>query len=62
MKMPMAITAENLADLHGISREECDQYAMQSQQRWGAAQQAGRLELGRSLVKILSQDWICFPV
>ncbi|KAL5267556.1 hypothetical protein ACHWQZ_G004556 [Mnemiopsis leidyi] len=42
VKMPMAITAENLAELHGISRDECDQYAMQSQQRWGAAQQSGR--------------------
>lgn len=42
VKMPMAITAENLADLHGISREDCDNYALQSQQRWGAAQQAGR--------------------
>ena len=42
VKMPMAITAENLADMHGITREECDNYAIQSQQRWGAAQQAGR--------------------
>eukprot|EP00116_Pleurobrachia_bachei_P018948 sb/3479210/ len=40
--MPMAITAENLAEQHNISREECDAYAIQSQQRWGAAQQAGR--------------------
>lgn len=42
VKMPMAITAENLAVQHGITREECDAYAVQSQQRWGAAQQAGR--------------------
>ena len=42
IKMPMAITAENLAEQHGLSREECDAYAIQSQQRWSAAQQAGR--------------------
>ena len=32
----MAITAENLAAKHKISREECDKYALQSQQRWKA--------------------------
>ena len=33
--MPMAITAENLAEQYGISREDCDKYALQSQTRWG---------------------------
>ncbi len=40
--MPMAITAENLAERHDISREACDAYALQSQQRWAAANEAGR--------------------
>jgi acetyl-CoA acetyltransferase family protein len=40
--MPMAITAENLAEKHAISREACDAYALGSQQRWAAAQEAGR--------------------
>jgi acetyl-CoA acyltransferase 2 len=40
--MPMAITAENLAVKHGISREQCEVYSLQSQQRWAEAQQAGR--------------------
>ena len=31
----MGVTAENLADKYGISREECDEYAFVSQQRWG---------------------------
>ena len=31
----MGVTAENLADKYGISREECDEYALVSQQRWG---------------------------
>lgn len=38
---PMAVTAENLAEKYGISREDCDTYAIQSQQRWAAAQESG---------------------
>jgi acetyl-CoA C-acetyltransferase/acetyl-CoA acyltransferase 2 len=38
---PMAITAENLATKYGITREQCDAYALRSQQRWAAAQEAG---------------------
>ncbi|KAF9105292.1 hypothetical protein BGX29_000238, partial [Mortierella sp. GBA35] len=33
---PMGITAENLAKEHNISRQDCDEYALQSQQRWAA--------------------------
>jgi acetyl-CoA acyltransferase 2 len=39
---PMAITAENLATQYGISRAECDAYALSSQKRWADAQAAGR--------------------
>jgi acetyl-CoA acyltransferase 2 len=39
--MPMAITAENLAEKYGISREECDAYALRSQRAWAAADAAG---------------------
>src|SRR5690606_25800620 len=35
---PMAITAENLAAEYGISREQCDAFALRSQQRWAAGQ------------------------
>jgi acetyl-CoA acyltransferase 2 len=38
---PMAMTAENLAADYGISREDCDAFALQSQQRWAAAQESG---------------------
>ncbi|KDE07487.1 3-ketoacyl-CoA thiolase [Microbotryum lychnidis-dioicae p1A1 Lamole] len=38
---PMGVTAENLSDKYGITREECDAYALQSQQRWKAALDAG---------------------
>ena len=38
---PMGITAENLAEKYGITREQCDAYALQSQQRWAKAQEEG---------------------
>lgn len=41
VKLSMALTAENLAVQHKISREDCDRYALQSQQRWKAANDAG---------------------
>ncbi|MGZ3421547.1 MAG: acetyl-CoA C-acetyltransferase [Polyangiales bacterium] len=38
---PMAITAENLATKYGITRDQCDEYALMSQKRWAAANEAG---------------------
>lgn len=38
---PMAITAENLAEKYGISREQIDEFALLSQSRWNEANQAG---------------------
>ena len=42
--MPMLQTAEFVARKYGISREAQDRYALQSQQRTAAAQQAGRFD------------------
>ena len=42
--MPMIDTAEVVANRYGISRETQDEYALQSQQRMAAAQQAGLLD------------------
>lgn len=42
--MPMIDTAEIVAKRYGISRDVCDEYAFQSQQRTAAAQQAGRFD------------------
>ncbi len=39
---PMAMTAENLAEKYGISREECDAFGVRSQQKWAEAHEAGR--------------------
>jgi acetyl-CoA acyltransferase 2 len=33
---PMGITAENLATKYGLSRQDCDEYALSSQARWAA--------------------------
>jgi acetyl-CoA acetyltransferase family protein len=41
---PMAVTAENLAVKYGITRAQCDEYALGSQQRWAAAHEAGRFK------------------
>ena len=44
MYMTMIETAETVADRYGISREAQDEYALRSQQRTAAAQQAGRFD------------------
>jgi acetyl-CoA C-acetyltransferase/acetyl-CoA acyltransferase 2 len=38
---PMAVTAENLAQKYGITRKDCDDFALLSQQRWAAANEKG---------------------
>ena len=50
--LPMGITAENLADKYNLSREECDAFALRSQQTWAAANQAGHFKAEISPVEI----------
>jgi len=38
----MGETGENVAERYGVSREDQDAFALQSQQRWAAANEAGR--------------------
>ncbi len=38
---PMAMTAENLAEKYGITREDSDAFGLRSQQKWAAAQEGG---------------------
>jgi len=42
--MPMLQTAEVVANRYGISRDACDEYALQSQQRTAAAMKAGAFD------------------
>jgi acetyl-CoA C-acetyltransferase len=57
MYMAMLDTAETVASRYGISREACDAYALQSQQRTAAAQAAGRFDAEivpiRAIAKLL---------
>jgi acetyl-CoA acyltransferase 2 len=41
--MPMALTAEKLAEQYRIGQDEVDEYSVGSQRRFAAAQEAGRL-------------------
>ena len=34
-KMPMGVTGENLAEKYNITRQDCDEFALLSQKRWG---------------------------
>jgi 3-oxoadipyl-CoA thiolase len=52
----MGETGENVADLHGISREDQDAFALRSQQRWAAAQDAGRFDAELISVGDLTAD------
>lgn len=54
-KLPMAMTAEKLAEQYEISREACDEYAITSQQRWGAAQTAGHFTAEIAPIEIKSR-------
>lgn len=44
VKLPMAITAENLATEYGITRQECDDFALLSQNRWTQANANGHFK------------------
>jgi len=58
IKTPMGITAENLAEKYGISRADCDAYAVRSQERWLAAHELGafREEMAPVVVKSKKGD------
>ncbi len=40
--LPMALTAEKLAEQHGIGQDAVDEFSVLSQRRWAAADEAGR--------------------
>jgi acetyl-CoA acetyltransferase family protein len=42
--MPMLLTAEHVAKTYGVTREQQDSYALLSQQRTAAAQEAGKFD------------------
>ncbi len=59
----MGITAENVAERHGISREMQDEFAAESQQKCEAAQKAGKFKEEITPVKIrVKKDFVDFVV
>jgi acetyl-CoA acetyltransferase family protein len=56
--LPMAMTAENLAEQYKISRQECDDYALRSQKTWAAANEAGRFKDEIAPVEIKSKKGV----
>lgn len=42
IKTPMGVTAENLSEKYGLTREECDAFALKSQKNWKRAVDEGR--------------------
>jgi len=57
-KFPMAITAENLAVKHKISRDKVDEFALRSQKNWAAANEQGafKAEIAPYPVKVKGKD------
>jgi acetyl-CoA acyltransferase 2 len=53
---PMGVTAENLGAKYGITRAECDAYAVQSQQRYSAALARGVFAAELAPVKITTKQ------
>ncbi|EED91664.1 3-ketoacyl-coa thiolase, mitochondrial [Thalassiosira pseudonana CCMP1335] len=49
---PMGITAENLAEQYGITRQDCDEFAIRSQQTWVKAHKNGVFDLEMANVEI----------
>jgi len=43
-KTPMGVTAENLAEAYGLTANDCNTHAIQTQQRWLAAHEAGHFD------------------
>jgi acetyl-CoA C-acetyltransferase/acetyl-CoA acyltransferase 2 len=53
--LPMALTAEKLAEQHAISQDAVDEYAVSSQRRWAAADEAGRFRAELAPVELPSK-------
>ena len=54
-KLPMALTAEKLAEQYGITRADCDAYALESQKRWASAHERGIFKREVTPIEIASK-------
>jgi acetyl-CoA acyltransferase 2 len=53
--MPMAMTAEKLAEQYQLTRAVCDEFALGSQKRWAEAQAQGRFEAELAPIDLVSK-------
>lgn len=53
--IPMAITAENLGEMYGITRQQCDEYSVLTQQKYKKALEAGLFKDEITPVKITTK-------
>lgn len=53
--IPMAITAENLGEKYGITREQCDEYSLKTQTRYKEALAAGKFKEEMTSVTVESK-------
>ena len=52
---PMALTAENIAEQYAVTQDEVDAFSLASQQRWGAAHEAGHFTAELAPVTVKSR-------
>lgn len=52
---PMGVTAENLAKKYGITRQDADEFALMSQNRWKAAQGSGKFQHEMAPIKLMER-------
>lgn len=52
---PMGVTAENLAKKYQLTRQQVDEFALMSQQRWRQANQAGRFKDEMAPIKLVER-------
>lgn len=52
---PMAITAENLGEMYGITRQQCDEYSVLTQQKYKKALDAGAFKEEIAPVKVVTK-------
>lgn len=51
-QVPMGVTAENLAEKYNITRSECDEFAIRSQNTWNTAKENGVFDLEMAPVQV----------
>ncbi|KAI8828680.1 Thiolase, N-terminal domain-containing protein [Chytriomyces cf. hyalinus JEL632] len=57
-KVPMGITAENLAKKYNLTRQDADNYALSTQQRWAAANKNGNFKAEIVPIQIKSKKGV----